>query len=212
MTSPNSLFNEESGNHPLPTDEREIAAVLCAALRCHEEHPYFSERYGERGEAFIRSDGGYLATLADHPQSYVNDQVTWLAGVLANRGMPRWPMEAHLDFLCDELNAAVPARAPDYLKLRHAAQLLREQRQARIAQADFDALVAAFESASGGCLKGAGGLVVAAVCDECCGLPEAVPSLIGWLSDPDRFPPQWCAAVTDTLARASAVADQKRGG
>lgn len=212
MTSPNSLYNEESGNHPLPTDEREIGAVLRTALRCYEEHPYFSKRYGERGEAFTRSDGGYLVTLSAHLQSYVNDQVDWLAGVLASRGMPRLLMETHLEILCDELSAAVPDRAADYLKLRQAAQLLRDERRARIAQVDFDALVSDFETASGGGFKGAGGLVVAAVCDECCGLPEAVPSLIGWLSDLDRFAPQWCAAVTNTLARASAVAVQERGG
>ncbi len=212
MPSPfHPLSNDASGNHPLPSDEREIEAVLRAGRRCYAAHPYFAERYGERGEAFTRSDGGYLATLADHPQSHVESQVTWLAGILASRGMPRWLMEAHLELLCEELSAAIPARAQDYRKLQQAAFLLRDARCRWLSQADFDTLAAAFESSSGGGLRNAGGLVPAAVCDACCGLAEAIPSLTAWLADERRFSSQWCSAVAQTVARAQALVSRKSG-
>jgi hypothetical protein len=204
------LYNAESGDHPLPTDRREIEAVICATQRCYEAHPYFIKRYGARGEAFARSDGGYLATLVRNPQSYVHAQVNWLAEVLSCRGMPRWLMESHLDLLCEELSRVVPARIARHQKLMRAAQSLRSARQMKINQVDFDALSADFEARAGSCLRNAGGLLVAAVCDEACGISQAVPSLIIWLADPERFSLQWCDAVSETLTRARALAYQAR--
>jgi hypothetical protein len=200
------LDNPEAGNHPLPVDQREIEAVLRAGRHCSALHPYYAERYGARGEAFTRSDGGYLLTLADHPQSHVTDQVLWLAGVLSSRGMPRWLMEAHLELLCDEASAAVPARARQYHKLRQAARVLRDARRGRISQRRFDTLAEAFAAAAGPGLTNAGGLLVAAVCDEFCGLDQAVPSLTQWLLQPGRFSAQWCVAVAETLLRARSLA------
>lgn len=211
MSSQSPLYNADAGLHPLPVDKREIAAVLRAARRCCRDYPYLTERFGQRGKLFIRSDDGYLATLADHPQSYVHDQVEWLSRTLTSRGMPRWLLETHLETLCAELAAAVPDRAVDYDKLRQAAKALREARQFWIAQSDFDALSANFAASSGGTFKGAGELLIAAVCDECCGLAEAVPSLTCWLAAPERFSPQWCAAVADTLTRARALAAHAKG-
>jgi hypothetical protein len=200
------LENPEAGNHPLPVDEREIEAVLRAGRQCFVLHPYYPERYGLRGEAFTRSDGGYLLTLADHPQSYVTNQVLWLAGVLASRGMPRWLMEVHLDLLCDEASAAVPARVRQYHKLRQAARVLRDARRAKISQRRFDTLADAFAAAAGPGLANVGGLLVAAVCDEACGFDQAVPSLTHWLLQPGRFSAQWCVAVAETLLRARSLA------
>ncbi|MEI7430821.1 MAG: hypothetical protein WCL27_10225 [Betaproteobacteria bacterium] len=205
MSAPHPLFNPDAGQHPLPVDEREIEAVLRSTLRCYEQHPYFFARYGKRGEAFTRSDGGYLATLADYPQSHVDSQVAWLARMLVSRGLPRWLMEVHLGLLAEELVVAVPERAASYAKLQHAACVLREERQAQIAQSDFDTLVADFENAAGAGLEGAGGLLVAAVCDECCGLREAVPALLVWFGDPGRFSLRWCASVAATLEQARAL-------
>ncbi|MBV5336535.1 MAG: hypothetical protein J0653_00540, partial [Deltaproteobacteria bacterium] len=72
--SEHPLHNADAGNHPVPDDPREILAALRAGERCYAQHPYFERRYGDRGKAFTRSDGGYLVTLADHPQIYVNSQ------------------------------------------------------------------------------------------------------------------------------------------
>ena len=205
---PHKLYNAESGAHPLPKDKREFEAVVCATQRCYEAHPYFIDRYGVRGEVFARSDGGYLATLVSNPLSYVHAQVNWLAEFLSCRGMPRWLMESHLDLLCEELSKAVPARVARHQKLLRAAQSLRSARQMKINQADFDALSADFETGAGTGLPNAGGLLVAAVCDEACGISKAVPSLIIWLGDPERFTARWRDAVDETLARARALAHQ----
>jgi hypothetical protein len=43
---------------------REIKAAVNAAKKCHEEFPYFEERYQERGRSFAKSDAAWLATLA----------------------------------------------------------------------------------------------------------------------------------------------------
>jgi hypothetical protein len=209
--SPQTLYHADAGNHPLPSDPREIEAVLIAASRCCEDHPYLLRRYGARGVAYIRSDDGYLATLVDHPQPYVDNQISWLARLLANRGMPRWLLETHLEILCVELSAAVPERAGHYARLQDAAQLLRTERQACIAPTDFDQQAAAFELASGAGLRNAGPLLVAAVCDEYGGLSEAVPSLVSWLGDDRRFSGRWCAALAESLVRVRRLASERRG-
>jgi hypothetical protein len=45
-------------------------------------------------------------------------------------------------------------------------------------------------------------LIVAAVCDQAAGIADAVASLLAWLTDAERFPPQWIAAVSRTLDQA----------
>jgi hypothetical protein len=190
----------------LPSDPREINAALVAGERCYEAHPYFLARYAERGEAFTRSDGGYLVTLASHPVAYVIQQVNWLGVLLASRGMPRWLLEVHLVYLYEELAASIPMRRGKYRKLLKAAETLRAERETWISQTDFADLAAAFAAAAGDGLAGAGELLVAAVCDEAGGIARAVPSLVEWLGDPGRFSSQWCDAVRETLACARIVA------
>jgi hypothetical protein len=208
--SDNPLFNSQTVAHALPTDPRETHAVVVAARRCYDLHPYFSMRYGSRGSVFARSDGGYLVTLVDQPQASVDEQVFWLAGFLAGKGMPRWLMEANLGCLYEALSAAVPEREADYLKLQHAASPLRAARQRWIPQADFDDLIAGFDASSQGWITSAGGLMGAAVCDECCGLDTAVPSLMSWMDDGSRFPPPWRRAANETLERARSIAARAR--
>jgi hypothetical protein len=209
---PSALFNREMVDHSLPSNPREIDAVVFATRRCYDLHPYFSMRYGARGSTFARSDGGYLVTLVDQPQDDVDTQVFWLAGMLANKGMPRWLMEAHLNFLYEELSTAVPEREAAYRTLRHTADRLRAARQAWIPQQPFDALIESFDATSGGWINGAGGLIGAAVCDECNGLDLAVPSLLSWMGDTTRFSLQWCAAVAETLRHAHSLAAQAQQG
>ncbi len=205
------LFNGDAGNHPLPHDRRVIASVLRATRRCYEIHPYFAARYGTRGEVFARSDGGYLATLVEHSEPYLRDQVYWLASVLSNRGMPRWLMESHLDLLHEELCAANPPHAPKYGKLRRASLALADARRAWIPQESFEAMAADFDASAGGSVGNMGGTIVSSVCDESCGLPNAVSSLTRWLADPVRFPDPWCGAVARTVALARAVAGNPGG-
>lgn len=59
------------------------------------------------------------------------------------------------------------------------------------------------ESELQGRLKRCGDLIVSAVCDHSAGISEAVGSLIPWLTDPERFSPEWISAVTKTLKQAN---------
>lgn len=204
------LHNPNAGSYPLPSDKREIRAVLRSVERCYDLHPYLAWRYGAYGEAFTRSDGGYLATLSEHPQSHVNAQAFWIGEMLACRGMPRLMVEVHLDLLYEELIVERPSRAPRYRKLRLAADHLRKARHRWIVQGDFDSLAQTFERTSDGTLPNAGVLIVAAACDDASGLVKAIPSLMSWLADPDRFSSRWCEAAKTTLRHALSAAAATR--
>lgn len=207
MSTPDGhpLFNADAGDHPLPDDPREIDAVLQATRLCYGAHPYFMARYGARGLAFTQSDGGWLVTLSTTWQSHVHEQVSWLCDLLAARGMPSWLMEVHLMLLHEALRQRLPGQGPRFAKLRRAATRLRQQRCARMAQADFDAIAERFEAQAGPELANAGRLIVAAVCDERGGRDQAVPGLLKWLADPGRFSPRWCTAVQEAVASARAT-------
>jgi hypothetical protein len=194
--------NPDAGMHPLPPDPLEVAASVRAAIRCTSLFPYLGMRFGDRGDAFARTDSGYLASLVPHSNEYVVVQSKWLARVLASRGMPRWLMECHLDILAEELTAALPEHHTGYAKLSHAAAALRAERQAVIPQEAFEALAAEFAAQSGDRVANFGGLVVSAVCDESCGLEFAVPSLVGWADNDERFPADWRAALRELLDHA----------
>jgi hypothetical protein len=212
LTNPqHPLHNPEAGNHPLPHDSMEIEAALRCGRRILNLYPYFNERYGQRGEAFTRSDTGYLVTLLDHDQHSVDHEVGWLAQVLAARGMPRFLTEVHLDVLAEELVTLVPEQVERYRKLTLAAETLREERLLYLSQANFDGLSAAFEENSSGTIPNVGPILVGAVCDEAAGLKEVVPRLVSWIDDGQRFSATWRQAVADTLKRARAMMEQNKG-
>ncbi len=200
------LFNPDAGSHALPADPREIDAVLAATQRCYAAHPYFQARYGARGRSFTNSDGGYLVTLTTTWQSHVHEQVHWLCDLLAARGMPSWLMEVHLQLLHEELLLRIRGESARLAKLKVAGSRLREQRLARMAQADFDAIAQAFDTAAGPGIDNAGCLIPAAMCDERGGRDQSVPSLVRWLADPARFPARWCEAVAQALRQARSTA------
>ena len=199
------LFNPGSGGHPLPSDPREIAAVLRATQRSYDTHPYYHARYGVRGRSFAHADGGYLVTLTTTRQSYVHEQIVWLASVLAARGMPSWLLEHHLRVLQEELDSEVPGGSARYAKLGRAAERLRKLRCARMAQGDFDAVAADFDLTAGAGIDNVGCLLACAVCDERGGSDRAVPSLVSWLGDAGRFSHRWCSAVTRAVANARSM-------
>ncbi|MCB1821175.1 MAG: hypothetical protein KDI73_06290, partial [Candidatus Competibacteraceae bacterium] len=51
-------------------------------------------------------------------------------------------------------------------------------------------------------LPGIGNLLVSAVTDQRHGITQAVTRLESWLTDPERFPPHWIAAVREGLRQA----------
>jgi heme oxygenase len=200
------MLNPEAGDHTVPGDVMEIEAAVAAAKKCREEFPYFDERYQERGRSFAKSDAAWLATLAELPETQLLSQVEWLGRVLGNRGMPRITLEMQLKLLHTELSAAVPAKADQYQGLLEAAESLRKERLRYIPEPSFSNLANAFHVATEGALHGrfnkTGDLIVSAVCDEAAGVTDAVASLLPWLTDAQRFSPQWIAAVSNTLEQA----------
>jgi heme oxygenase len=207
LTRKVTSLNPEAGAHPVPDDPGEIEAALHAGQRCWLEYPYFAWRFGERGRRYTNSDGAWLVTLAARDQTVINAQVEWLGVVVASRGIPRILLQRHLELLYEELMTRMPAqRGADYRKLLIAADHLAEQRRAVISDADLDAIRNRFEQAIGPDwrtrLPGIGSLLVSAVTDQRHGILRAVSSLESWLTDPERFPPHWIAAVREGLQQA----------
>jgi len=201
-----TMLNPAAGDHPVPQDPRAFQAAVAAAGACHDEFPYFEERFQERGREFARSDAAWLATLADLPEAQVLSQVEWLGRILGNRGIPRLTLERQLILLDEALAAAWPERAGDFRILGEAAGMLARERLRLLPEPVFQELVLAFQRATdnelGGRFKGTGALIVSAVCDEAAGITGAVDSLQPWLTEAARFPPAWIAAVDATVAGA----------
>ena len=207
-------INPEAGRHPVPADPRELEAALRAADLCWEKFPYFAARYGERGRCFARSDGAWLATLGQFDELRIQQQVVWLARVLASRGMPTLLLQVQLEMLFAELSAARPEQRPDYEKLLAAASQLHAARRQQLSDEQIEDLASEFDRAVGPegrarCPQ-AGLLLAAAVADEQSDYPGAVANLANWLTDPTRFPADWIAAVQATLAQAKAQASLQR--
>ncbi len=202
-------LNPEAGQHPVAGDPVELRAALRAGERTWHRFPYYERRFGPPGRRFMRSDSGWLAHLTELPPEELERQALWLGGVLANRGMPQWLLECHLDDLFVELARARPERRARYVPLRNAAAALRRGRTARVDEASFDRLGADFDAAIGPAwrrtLPHAGRLVASAVADESNGHPRAVTSLIEWLGSAEHFPAVWVDAVGRTLEGAREV-------
>jgi heme oxygenase len=200
------MLNPEAGDHAVPADARELAAAVSAAKRCRQEFPYFDERYQDRGRSFAKSDAAWLVTLAGLSSVQRLSQVDWLGRVLGNRGMPRITLERQLELLYAELVAAVPTRKAEYEGLFEAAQRLKTERLQAIPEAIFTVLAQEFavrtDDELSGRFRNTGRLIVAAVCDDVAGVTGAVSSLLSWLTDAERFTPQWITAVENTLQQA----------
>ena len=201
-------LNPEAGDHPVPGDPREIQAALAAARRCRAAFPYLEHRYGVRGRNFAQSDAAWLASLAGLPEPVILEQVAWLGGVLASRGMPRLILERQLDWLHEALRERCPERVPDYEGLRAAAGAMAGSRLGRFAPGAWEAHEAAFRVATGDELAGAwrntGSLILSALADAAAGLEPGPAPVVDWLTDPDRFPAPWISAVLGLQARAQA--------
>lgn len=211
------MINADAGTHAVPSDPRALEASLRAGDICWQRFPYLSERYGARGHRFTRSDSAWLATLGALDQTSITGQLTWLRGVLATRGVPSVLLQTHLEILCDELTRALPADHVAHGRLRLAAGDLHDARRTHIPDAQVAELCDAFDAAVDTTLRlrlpEIPLLLASAVADEIDGSLGAVAALAGWLTDRDRFPAAWIAAVEATLsqARACAAASAQRG-
>lgn len=203
-------LNPEAGEHPIPTDPREVAAALLAGEKCWKEYPYYESRYGSRGESYTRSDSAWLAALVELDQEQVDEQINWLGRVLCQRGMPHLMLERHLVLLSEELERAVPERKHRYSKLLAASKQLEQKRILVIPDHLLSELSTAFEeniqSAGGTLPRRTGELIVAAVADELSGIEGATASIEDWLTDASRFSAQETEAVRALIAKARAHA------
>lgn len=201
------VLNPAAGKHAIPGDLEEICAAVRAGDRTWAEFPYYQLRYASRGIRYTWSDSAWLVTLCELPQAQLESQVAWLGRLLATRGMPQWLLERHLVYLHDELTRTLPARAVHYAPLARAAANLRATRVAHVGEALGAELTAALSAlvkpALVQTLPEAGRLLAAALADERAGITGALPSLLGWLADPERFPPEWVDAVRQVVQRAS---------
>ncbi len=202
-----TTLNVEAGTHAVPEDPALLAAALRAGERCLEEFPYFSERWGERGRRYTRSDVAWLVTLAGLEPAEALGEVRWLGGVLARRGMPTLLLERQLELLAAELPGA--SGSPSALFLRSAAADLRARRARVLPEESAARLSARFEGATAfatpGARRAAALLLLAAVADEAGGLPGSLDAAASWFRG-ERFPDEWRHAVETLLREAGAAA------
>jgi hypothetical protein len=197
--------NPLAGLHVVTSSPDEVEASRHAAETSLREYPYYRERFGERAQMFGASDGAWLATLCQGERDYVRRQVLWLGTVLSSRGVPRWLLERHLEFLHREL-LRLTSDADRCQPLLDAALYLRGLRREQISERDFAAFAEAFEERAGRDwarrLPGMGSILISAVADEAAGISRAVESIAVWAEDASIFPEPWIAAVRHTLAEA----------
>lgn len=191
-------LNPAAGKHAGSADPREVLAAVDAGSRTWTAFPYFECRYGESGRRFTRSDSAWIVTLATYEASAGERQIDWLARLLADRGMPSVLLEHHLTHLCEALTSAVPERRRRYARLAGLADHLRSKRLRALPQ--FEQVAAAFSPSEP--LANVGLVVAGAVADARLGVSTIAADVERWLTDPARFPPDWCEAVRRAFAVA----------
>lgn len=191
------VLDPDAGRHPISCDARLLRAGVRAAHGSRARMPYYAARYGARGARRAISDAAWLVSLVGLLDAEGAAQVTWLAGLLAARGMPSWLLERQLEDLVAEV---VLERGHDGAGcLPTAADVLRERRRAVLdddvlADSDrrLDAVLGELTP-----VPHAGALLAAGVADVRSGLVETDASLVDWLTDPVRADAEVVAAVED---------------
>ncbi len=178
-------LNPEAGQHPIPSDERELRASVAAAHRCWNAFPYFEMRYGDRGKRFAASDAAWLTTLCNLEVGALIDQVFWLADVLSVRGIPTWLLENQLRMLHEELMKARPEEMARYERLLLASDVLRSRRASAFSEEKMVAfgheLKERFFRGSNGPWKDLCLVLAAATADEVSGIQGSLEAVLSWL-------------------------------
>ncbi|MBF4163134.1 hypothetical protein [Nocardioides acrostichi] len=175
------VLNAPAGHYAVTKDAVLLRAAVRAAHRTFEEVPYYTQRYGGRGSRFAGSDSAWLATLTGLPLERALQQVTWLSGLLACKGMPSWLMERHLDDLALGLDEAAGTGTSGVLP--GVAAALRERRCAAV---PHEVLLAAEHRVDDEVgvrqpVPQSGALVVAEVADQRSGMTTGHDVALDWL-------------------------------
>ncbi len=187
-----SVLNPEVGGHAVATDLTALRAAVRAARASFEEVAYYQDRYGERGARFSVSDSSWIVHLTRASAPVATHHVTWLADLLATRGMPTWLMERHLGAMVAELaTAGIEAGG-----LPAARLALAERRRAHVDDAVLvRAEVVLAEEVRATPTSPLGHLVAAAVADVRCGAVPDTAALMDWLTAPVRTDPSDARAI-----------------
>lgn len=205
-----SALNPLSGSHPVTQDVSELRAALAATDRCFREHPYLGKRYGAYGRRFTDADGAWMAYLASVDAPTRRKRIDWLARLLSARGMPTEVVRYHLESVVLELVRANPDDAAKYQSLTQEAERLDAAITACIPRSIQTKLVDQFAEEAAGqrsdeYAQDLGTVIVNAVVDEAHGIKKALPSVLTWMMDEQRFSTAWIQAVYALVQNARAA-------
>jgi hypothetical protein len=198
--------NADAGRHDIVLDATLLRAAVRAGQRSYDAMPYYRLRYGGRGARFATTDSAWLVALAEEPEERVVGQVRWLSRVLANRGMPSWLLETHLESLVAEVGAVAPGVAVGGLAT--AAGSLAEDRRAHVGDGLLTRADRWTDDALGPDLPvpHTGLLLAAATADALSGVTRDDTALFEWLTYPERMHPDAVSALRAVRERIRAAA------
>ncbi|MCG8423225.1 MAG: hypothetical protein MJE77_35435 [Proteobacteria bacterium] len=187
-------------------DPMESTAVATACEISERECCYLSVRFGAPGPLLSASMALLAALRRDSDPAYVRQLLHDLATSLSNRGIPRHVLENHLRTLVKEMRMARCGDEALYWQLDRAVEALWVERQEVLPEEHRAALFCDFfaEVPPSDHNRMVAWLVTAAVVDEACGIPRAVPALTRWFADTSQYSLSWLTAV-EHLVRATQI-------
>lgn len=196
-------LNLESGDFSVPQDPEILRAVLRSTDRVLTDYPYILYRYGDRGRRFTDADGGWLATLPEVDEVIMSDQLDWLRNVLSSRGIPHVIVARHLWLLAEELRGTsynqeyvlILSGTADSLYGRIDTQIPPEIREQQLSVLCESLGRSSGYSQNNTLCRETIELIASAVVDYECGVKKAVESLVGYLTDENRFGSAWTRAI-----------------
>jgi len=197
-----SALNPEAGDHPVVVDPDLLRIATYAGTMCHTGFGYLVLRFGERGEAFARSDGAWLPIVCDLPREQGQERMNWLARLLSARTIPTVCLEYHLEVLHREL-ANCELMAPDsHQRLREYMLDLRARSRSVIDGGAYRELVARPLPALDP--RGAELLLSAAI-DQKTGLAPCADRIGQWIETTDLIDKEQRRELLDFLKTAQAA-------
>lgn len=192
---------------PTAPEPRALLAIDRSAQLCARAFPYLIWRYGAAGFDALRDDNAMLMTTALSRPDALADQVEWIRGQIARRGLPSWMLEVDLECMARTAARAFPDLPRLSEALRRAGEELAVRRRSALSEGKFRRNAADFEAALGfdSCAqlwRGFGGVLTSAVVDERRGDLQIVVRVCAWAMDERRFGAPWRGAVEDCVQAA----------